>query len=107
MSGRKEGRTSERIQVVGREKVGRTMIWLKWKEQEEVERVQEKYLRRVLGVDRETPEGCKRNRLRVKTGKREEKFEDKMDGREGMREEKKKNREKRREKMLPEKQVRQ
>jgi energy-coupling factor transporter ATP-binding protein EcfA2 len=26
-----------------------------WKEQEEVERVQEKYLRWVLGVDRETP----------------------------------------------------
>jgi hypothetical protein len=29
-------------------------IW-RWKEQEEVERVQEKYLRWVLGVDRETP----------------------------------------------------
>jgi hypothetical protein len=29
-------------------------IW-GWKEQEEVERVQEKYLRWVLGVDRETP----------------------------------------------------
>jgi hypothetical protein len=28
---------------------------LGWKEQEEVEKVQEKYLRRVLGVDRETP----------------------------------------------------
>jgi energy-coupling factor transporter ATP-binding protein EcfA2 len=26
-----------------------------WKEQEEVERVQEKYLRWVLGVDRQTP----------------------------------------------------
>jgi hypothetical protein len=64
-------------------------IW-GWKGQEEVERVQEKYLRGVLGVDRETPEGCKRNRLRVKTGKREAKFEDKMDGREGMHEEKKK-----------------
>jgi hypothetical protein len=29
-------------------------IW-RWKEQVEVERVQEKYLRWVLGVDRETP----------------------------------------------------
>jgi hypothetical protein len=40
-------------------------IW-GWKEQEEVEKVQEKYLRGVLGVDRETPayivrEECKRN----------------------------------------------
>jgi hypothetical protein len=26
-----------------------------WKEQEEVEKVQEQYLREVLGVDRETP----------------------------------------------------
>ncbi|KAJ3622748.1 hypothetical protein MTP99_019028 [Tenebrio molitor] len=55
--------------------------------QEEVERVQEKYLRGVLGVDRETPgyivrEECKRNRLRVKAGKKAAKFEDKMDGRE-------------------------
>jgi hypothetical protein len=36
--------------------------------------MQEKYLRGVLGVDRETPgyivrEECKRNRLRVKNGK--------------------------------------
>jgi hypothetical protein len=29
-------------------------IW-GWKEQEEVEKVQEKYLRGVLGVDRESP----------------------------------------------------
>jgi hypothetical protein len=41
----------------------------------------------VLGVDREAPgyivrEECKRNRLRVKAGKRAAKFEDKMDGRE-------------------------
>jgi hypothetical protein len=52
--------------------------------QEEVQRVQEKYLRWVPGVDRETPgyimrEECKRNRLRVKAGKRAAKFEDKMD----------------------------
>jgi hypothetical protein len=42
-------------------------IW-GWKEQEEVEKVQEKYLRGVLGVDRETPgylvrKECKRNSL--------------------------------------------
>jgi hypothetical protein len=49
--------------------------------------VQEKDLRWMLGVDRETPgyivkEECKRNRLRVKAGKREAKFEDKKHGRE-------------------------
>jgi hypothetical protein len=50
--------------------------------------VQEKYLRGVLGMDRETPsyivrEECKRNnRLRVKAGKRAGKFEDKTEGRE-------------------------
>jgi hypothetical protein len=42
---------------------------------QEVERVQEKYLRGVQGMDRETSgylvrEECKRNRLRVKAGKR-------------------------------------
>jgi hypothetical protein len=47
--------------------------------------VQEKYLRGVLGVDRETlgyivRKECKRNRLRVKAGKRAAKFEDKMKG---------------------------
>jgi hypothetical protein len=52
--------------------------------------VQEKYLRRVLGVDRETPgytvrEECKRNRLRVKAEKTAAKFEDKIDGREDCR----------------------
>jgi hypothetical protein len=73
--------------------------------QEEVERVQEKYLRRVLGVDRKTPgyivrEEYKRNRMRVKAGKKAAKFEDKMDGREECRvltqcwREKKKNTEK-------------
>jgi hypothetical protein len=41
----------------------------------------------VLGVDKETPgyivsEECKRNKLRVKAGKRAAKFEDKMNGRE-------------------------
>jgi hypothetical protein len=49
-------------------------------------------------VDRETPsyivrEECKRNRLRVKVGKRAEKLEDKMDGR--ILERKEKNTEKR------------
>jgi hypothetical protein len=47
----------------------------------------QKYLRGVLEVDRETPgyvrrEECKRNRLRVKAGKRAAMFEDKLDGRE-------------------------
>jgi hypothetical protein len=61
-------------------------IW-GWKEQEEVEKVQEKYLRGVVGVSRETPgyivrEENKRNRLRVKAGKRAAKFGDKMDGKE-------------------------
>ncbi|KAH0820845.1 hypothetical protein GEV33_001946 [Tenebrio molitor] len=51
------------------------------------ERVQEKYLRWVLGVDRETPgyivrEEWKRSRPRMKAGKIAAKFEDKMDGRE-------------------------
>jgi hypothetical protein len=45
-----------------------------WKEQEEVEKVQEKYLKGVLGVDGEMQdyivrEECKRNRLRVAEGK--------------------------------------
>jgi hypothetical protein len=45
-------------------------IW-EWKEQEEVEKVLEKYLRGVLGVNKETPgnivrEESKRNRLRLK-----------------------------------------
>jgi hypothetical protein len=49
-------------------------IW-GWKEREEVEKAQGKYLRGVLEVDRETPgyimrEECKRNRLRVKAEKR-------------------------------------
>jgi hypothetical protein len=67
--------------------------------------VQEKYLRWVVRVDRETPgyivvrEECK-ERLRVKAEKRAGKFEDKMDGREECRilmecwREKKKNMEK-------------
>jgi hypothetical protein len=45
----------------------------------EVEKVQENYLKGVLGVDRETSgyivrEECKRNRLRVKAEKRASKF---------------------------------
>jgi hypothetical protein len=74
------------------------------KEREEVENVQEKYLRGVLGVDRETPGYI------VKAGKRAAKFEDKKDEREGCqiltecwRE--KKNGEKRDREMVPEKWV--
>jgi hypothetical protein len=41
----------------------------------------------MLGMDRETPDyivrkECKRNRVRVKVGKRAAKFQNKMDGRE-------------------------
>ncbi|KAH0809508.1 hypothetical protein GEV33_013282 [Tenebrio molitor] len=64
-------------------------IWGR-KEQDELERVQEEYLRWVLGVDRETPgyivrEECKRNGVRVKAGKRAAKFEAQMDEREEFR----------------------
>jgi hypothetical protein len=57
-------------------------IW-GWKEHAKVERVQQKYLRWVLGVHKETPgyiikKECKRNRLRVKAEKRAATFEDKM-----------------------------
>jgi hypothetical protein len=71
--------------------------------------VQEKYLRGVLGVDREALDyivrkECKRNRLTVKAGKRAAKFEDKMDGREECRilteGKEKKTRRKRREKRV-------
>jgi hypothetical protein len=45
----------------------------------DVEKVQENYLKGVLGVDRETSgyivrEECERNRLKVKAGKRASKF---------------------------------
>jgi hypothetical protein len=57
-----------------------------WKEREERERLQEKYLTEVQGVERETlgyivREKCKRNSMIVKAGKRAAKLEDKMDGR--------------------------
>jgi hypothetical protein len=56
----------------------RAQIW-GWKEREEIEKVQEKYLRGVLGVL--VREECKRNRMIVKAGKRGAKFEEKwMDG---------------------------
>jgi hypothetical protein len=105
-----------------REKVGR---WFQEKNDDvlgdlgqEVERVQEKYLRGVQGMDRETSgylvrEECKRNRLRVKGGKRAAKFENKMDGREECRilteclKGKKKTRRKREREILSEKRVRQ
>jgi hypothetical protein len=88
-------------------------IW-GWKEQEVVEKVQEKYLGGVLG---ETPgyivrEECKRSRLRVKAVKRAAKFKEKMDGREECkiltecwREKKKKTLRRRRERKLPEKRI--
>jgi hypothetical protein len=48
--------------------------------------VEERYLRGVLGVERETPgyivkEECKRNSMSVKVRKRTARFKDKMDGR--------------------------
>jgi hypothetical protein len=75
------------------------------KEKKTLQKVPTLHLRGVLGVDRETPghtvrEECKKNRMRVKAGKRTAKFEDRMDGREECRiltecwKDKKKNREK-------------
>jgi hypothetical protein len=80
-----------------------------WKEQEELEKVQEKYFRRVLGVERETPgyvvrDECKRKRLRVQAGESAAKFDYKVDGRDRMLEEKKKQGEGERE-ILPKKRV--
>jgi hypothetical protein len=54
-------------------------IW-GWKEQEEVERVQEEMGARSPGYI--VREECKRSKLRVKAGKRAAKFEDRMGGRE-------------------------
>jgi hypothetical protein len=80
-------------------------------------RREEKYLKGVLRLDRETPgyivgEECKRNRLRVKVGQRAARFEDKMDRRkkcriltECWREKKKKYGEKGERKILSEKRV--
>jgi hypothetical protein len=93
--------------------MGAAEIW-GWKEQEEVERVQEIYFRGVAGVDLETSgyimrEECKRNRLRVKASKR--KAKDKMDGREECRiltecwREKKKNMGKKEREILPEERI--
>jgi hypothetical protein len=90
-------------------------IW-GWKEQEELEKVREKYLRGVLGVETETAgyivrEEYKMNRLKVTVGKRAAKFEDKMDGREECRiltecwRERKKHGEEGERKLLPEKLV--
>jgi hypothetical protein len=78
--GERKWRGEERADIRSRD--------LGWKEQEEVERVQEKYLRWVLGVDRLTPryivrEECKRSKLRVKEGMNfATKFEERMGGRE-------------------------
>jgi hypothetical protein len=63
----------------------RAKVW-GWKEQERggKERVQEKYLSGVLGVDSETPgyivrKECRRSRLRVRAVKKVAKFEEKME----------------------------
>src|SRR5699024_970791 len=57
-----------------------------WKEYEEVERVQEKYVRWVLGVDRHTPgyivrEECKVEKLKIETGKRAVRSEERTNDR--------------------------
>jgi predicted ATPase len=54
--------------MIGRTLMYRAETW-EWKEQEEVEKVEEKHLRGVLGVDR--VQKCKRNRLRVKASGKE------------------------------------
>jgi hypothetical protein len=88
-------------------------IW-GWKEQEVVEKVQDKYFG---GVQGETSgyivrKECKRSRLRVKAVKRAAKFEEKMDGREECkiltecwREKKIKTLRRRKERKLPEKRI--
>ena len=62
-------------------------IW-GWKEYEEVEKVQEKYLKWILGLDKETPgyivrEETKRKKMRIDLGKKAVKYEDLMDERKG------------------------
>jgi hypothetical protein len=57
-------------------------IW-GWREQEGLEGVQGKYLKWVLGVDRETPgyivmEETKRNGIRIEAGKRAIRFEERL-----------------------------
>jgi hypothetical protein len=57
-------------------------IW-EWREQEGLEGVQEKYLKWVLGVDRETPgyivmEETKRDGIRIEAGKRAIRFEERL-----------------------------
>jgi hypothetical protein len=60
-------------------------IW-GWKEQEKVETARKIFEMGARSGQRNArlhSEGSKRNRLRVKAGKREAKFEDKMDGKKG------------------------
>ncbi|KAJ3646917.1 hypothetical protein Zmor_024476 [Zophobas morio] len=61
-------------------------IW-GWKEYAEMEAVQEKYLGWMLGLRKETPgyivrEECKREKLRVYTGKRAVKYDERLKERE-------------------------
>ncbi|KAJ3656860.1 hypothetical protein Zmor_015905 [Zophobas morio] len=61
-------------------------IW-GWKEYAEMEAVQEKYLRWMLGLRKETPgyivrEECKREKSRVNTGKRAVKYDERLKERE-------------------------
>jgi len=62
-------------------------IW-GWREREEIERLQERYLRWVLGVDSRTPgylvrEEVQREKLRSVAGKRAWKFEERLERGEG------------------------
>ncbi|XP_063912037.1 uncharacterized protein LOC135128890 [Zophobas morio] len=66
--------------------VRRGKIW-GWKEYAEIEAVQEKYLRWMLGLRKETPgyivrEECKREKLRIYTGKRAVKYDERLKERE-------------------------
>lgn len=70
-----------------------TLIWMilgygaeiwGWKEREKVEKIEERYLRWVLGVDWRTPaymirEEVQRDKLRVRTGKRAWNFEKRLE----------------------------
>lgn len=61
----------------------RAEIW-GWKEWEEVERLQERYIRWVLGVDGRTPgymmrEESKREKMRTKMGSRAVRYEERLE----------------------------
>lgn len=57
-------------------------IW-GWKEMAKIEGIQERYMRWILGLDRNTPgyivrEECKRDKLKIEAGKRAIKYENKI-----------------------------